>query len=81
MSPYTDSLSPRWHITWSPTSSSSMKPYGQTLRKECWAVRACSPELLFQLSSAKTAQTIGELFTWDWREQQKNSPIYLEDFI
>ena len=42
--PYINSLATRWHITGNPTASYSMKPFGKTLRRGCWAVRPCSLE-------------------------------------
>ena len=47
-----------------PTSSFQWSHISQTLRGRCLVVRPCSPEQLFQLSSASTAQTVGKLVSW-----------------
>ena len=44
----------------------------QTLRGRCWAVRPCSPEQKYQLSSI--AQKIGKLFAQSWEELWPDSP-------
>ena len=38
LSPYVNSRATKWHITWNPTASHSMKSFGYTLRRGCWAV-------------------------------------------
>ena len=69
-----------WHITWNPTASYSMKPFGQMLRKGFWAVWPCIPEQYFQLSSVNTTYN-WELFTWYWGELLPGSLTYPQDYI
>ena len=60
------SLTTRWY-----TYSDLMKPYEADIDRK----------MLFQLSSASTAQTIGELFAQYWVELWPDTPTYPQDFI
>ena len=54
-------LAIRWHTGNSPFPF-SVKQSKTNIDRRGWIVRPCSPEQWFQLSSANTAQIIGDLF-------------------
>ena len=54
--------------------------HGKHLEEDV-AAGPCSPEQYFQLSSANSIQTIGELFAHHWGGLRSKSPTYLQDFM